>query len=159
MSETVWPRLRMATNQDAGQITDLVYSVLAEYGLGNDPGGTDADLKDIEQAYLIPSGVFRVIETEDRAIVGTYGLCPTAEDSCELRKMYLRREYRGKGWGKRLLDDALANARRLGFRQVTLETASVLTEAIGLYKSYGFLPYRVDHLSARCDQAYVLYLV
>jgi len=41
---------------------------------------------------------------------------------------------------------------------VTLETASVLTEAIGLYRSYGFVEYQPDHLSSRCDQAFVLQL-
>jgi len=55
-----------------------------------------------------------------------------------------------------LLEDALAKARQLGFARITLETASVLKEAIRLYESYGFKPYTPDHLSRRCDQAYVL---
>jgi len=78
--------------------------------------------------------------------------------TCELRKMYLRRDHRGKGLGKRLLEHALAEARRLGFKRVTLETASVLKEAIRLYESYGFQPYVPTHLSCRCDQAYLLEL-
>jgi len=76
--------------------------------------------------------------------------------ACELRKMYLHRDYRGKGLGRGLLEHALAEARRLGFKRVTLETASVLKEAIRLYESYGFKPYRPAHLSCRCDQAYSL---
>ena len=78
--------------------------------------------------------------------------------TCELRKMYLHRDYRGKGHGKRLLEHALAEARRLGFKTITLETASVLTEAILLYERYGFHPYQPPHLSPRCDQAYILEL-
>jgi hypothetical protein len=39
-----------------------------------------------------------------------------------------------------------------------LETASALKEAIALYKSYGFAEYTPDHLSSRCDQAYMLEL-
>ena len=73
--------------------------------------------------------------------------------------MYLHRAYRGKGLGRRLLEDALARARQAGFRRITLETASVLKEAIRLYERYGFKPFRPDHLSCRCDQAYVLELV
>jgi putative acetyltransferase len=72
--------------------------------------------------------------------------------------MYLHRDYRGKGHGKRLLEHALAEARRLGFKTITLETASVLKEAIRLYESYGFQPYTPTHLSRRCDQAYRLEL-
>jgi putative acetyltransferase len=72
--------------------------------------------------------------------------------------MYLRRAYRGKGLGKFLLEDALARAKKMGFERMVLETASVLTEAIGLYTSYGFVEYHADHLSRRCDQAYELKL-
>ena len=60
--------------------------------------------------------------------------------------------------GRLLLDDALFNARRMGFKRLTLETASVLVEAIKLYKSYGFVEYEPEHLSARCDQAFALEL-
>ena len=155
-SDTTWPRLRPATNADCEQVRDLVFTVLAEYGLKPDPGCTDADLSDIEQSYLARGGVFRVLEEQDGSIVGSYGLCPTEPRTCELRKMYLHRPYRGKGLGRRLLEDALAHAKEADFQRVTLETASVLREAIRLYESYGFKPFRADHLSRRCDQAYVL---
>jgi putative acetyltransferase len=72
--------------------------------------------------------------------------------------MYLRRDYRAKGLGRQLLEHALAEARRLGFGTITLETASVLKEAIRLYECYGFKPYVPTHLSCRCDQAYTLEL-
>jgi len=152
------PRLREATNADCDAVRELVFAVLAEYGLKSDPGCTDADLSDIEQSYFARGGLFRVLESSESSIVGAYGLYPMANRTCELRKMYLRREWRGQGLGKRLLDDALAQARRLGFARVALETASVLKEAIALYERYGFAPYQPDHLSSRCDQAYLLEL-
>ncbi len=151
-----WPRLRPATNSDCEPVRNLVFTVLDEYGLKPDPGCTDADLDDIEQSYLVRGGVFRVLEDKDGAIIGSYGLYPTEPGVCELRKMYLRREHRGQGRGRRLLEDALTCARQAGFRRITLETASVLKEAIRLYERYGFKPSKADHLSCRCDQAYVL---
>ena len=75
---------------------------------------------------------------------------------CELRKMYLAQSVRGVGLGKKMLHRLLAEAKKLGFQQVTLETASVLKNAIILYQGAGFLPYQPDHLSSRCDQAYKL---
>jgi len=191
-----WPRLRPATNADCEPVQSLVFAVLAEYHLAPDPGCTDADLRDIEEAYLKRGGVFHVLEEQDGSIIGSYGLYPIAAPdmssvgagpracpdgltlsqgmgnhgglplrasratpaTCELRKMYLRRDYRGQGLGKRLLEHALAEARRLGFKTVTLETASVLKEAIRLYETYGFKPYAPSHLSRRCDQAYELRL-
>ncbi len=46
----------------------------------------------------------------------------------------------------------------MGFKTMTLETATVLKEAIALYRSYGFKPYESTHLCWRCDQAYALEL-
>jgi putative acetyltransferase len=155
----MWPRLRPATNADGEQIMGLVYTVLGEYHLQPDPQCTDADLKDIEQSYLNRGGVFYVLEAENGSIIGSYGLYPMEVGTCELRKMYLHRAYRGKGHGRHMLEDALAKAKQLGFAKITLETASVLKEAIRLYESYGFKPYRPNHLSCRCDQAYVLDLI
>jgi putative acetyltransferase len=152
----VWPRLRPATNADGPQIAALVYTVLGEYSLKPDPQYTDADLKDIEQSYLERGGVFYVLEIEDGSIVGSYGLYPMQPGVCELRKMYLHRDYRGRGYGRQMLEDALVQARQLGFARITLETASVLQKAIRLYESYGFKPYQPEHLSHRCDQAYML---
>ena len=159
MGEASWPRLRPATNADCQRVVDLVYTVLSEYGLQPDPQCTDADLKDIEQSYLQRGGVFYVLEGKDGSIIGSYGLYPMEAGTCELRKMYLHRDYRGEGHGRRMLEDALAKAKQLGFKRITLETASVLKEAIRLYESYGFKPYRPNHLSCRCDQAYVLDLI
>jgi len=155
---TMWPRLRPATNADCESVRTLVFAILGEYGLRPDPGCTDADLDDIEQSYLARGGVFHVLEEQDGSIIGSYGLHPLEAGVCELRKMYLRRDHRGKGLGRRLLEDALARARQLGFRRMMLETASVLKEAVRLYESYGFKPYKAEHLSSRCDQAYALEL-
>lgn len=151
-----WPRLRPATNADCEPVRRLVFAVLAEYGLKPDPACTDADLADLERSYFARGGVFYVLQDQDGSIVGSYGLYPTEPGVCELRKMYLHRDHRGKGLGCGLLEDALTRAKELGFRRITLETASVLKEAIRLYERYGFTPARPDHLSPRCDQAYAL---
>ena len=150
--------MRLANNKDCDNIADLVYGILREYDLKPDPASTDADIKDIESFYFEQGGTFFVLEGEDGSIIGAYGLCPIDEQTCELRKMYLHKAYRGKGLGKFLLEDALSKAGKLGFGKVTLETASVLKEAISLYKSYGFVEYNPQHLSSRCDQAYRLEL-
>ena len=158
MANEPTPILRRAGNEDREEVADLVYGVLKEYGLEPDPQATDADLGDIERSYLERGGIFFVLEDPDGSIIGAYGLYPIENQTCELRKMYLHKSQRGKGLGKFLLDSALAQARSLGFTRVTLETASVLKEAIALYESYGFVEYKPGHMSKRCDQAYVLEL-
>lgn len=148
--------LRGATNDDREAVQSLVFGVLSEYGLAADPDSTDADLRDIEAAYLHTGGAFAVLEDSAGKIVGSVGLLPVSGSTCELRKMYLNRSNRGQGWGKKLLNHAVASAAALGFSRIVLETASVLKEAVHLYEASGFRRCELGHLSARCDAAYGL---
>jgi putative acetyltransferase len=151
--------LRSATNADSNAIKELVFGVLREYGLRPDPDETDADLNDIEASYLHSGGCFEVLVDSRGAIIGSVALYPMDSITCELRKMYLSKQVRGQGQGRRLLEHALERAKKLGFRRMVLETASVLKEAIALYRKYGFQPYQAAHLCERCDGAYVLDLL
>jgi len=147
------PTLRTITRAEGTVVQAMIFEVLREYNLAPDPADTDADLADLQQFYR--SGWFAVLEWEEQ-IVGSIGLLPVAEGVLELRKMYLRRAYRGRGWGRLLLERALQEASRLGTRKITLGTATVLVEAIGLYEQFGFQRTHDSHAAARCDQAWEL---
>lgn len=149
--------IRPATNADAEAIKTVVFSVLREYGLNPDSGTTDRDLEAIEETYFQRGGYFGVV-LENNRIVACVALYSESADTCELRKMYCLPASRGRGLGKKLLEFALAKARELGFSRITLETASSLKEAVSLYQQYGFVSFSSEHLSARCDQAFELYL-
>lgn len=137
---------------DEDDVFQIVKQVLPEYGLSTDSMTTDSDLRDINDSYLSNGGVFRIVESNGKA-VGSYGLYVTTPHSCELRKMYLLPEFRGRGLGKRMIEDALREAGARGFSEMTLETNSCLKEAVCLYKSYGFVEIEPEHLAARCDLA------
>ena len=148
--------IRSASNQDEERITALVSNVLAEFGLQIDLEETDADLRDIESSYLKAGGVFEIIEDRQGNLLGTVGLYPVDESTCELRKMYFVPKARGLGLGKYILERAIARAGELGFERIVLETASVLKAANHLYVKYGFRPIDKEHLPARADLAYIL---
>lgn len=149
-------RIRPATDRDGETVRELVFGVLIEYGLQPDPGGTDADLDAIERTYHQRGGAFDVVEDAEGRLVGTVGLYATDVHSFELRKMYLAPAARGRGLGKWLLARSVRMARSKGAKRVTLETASALTEAIALYRAFGFRPLPGAHCAARCDQVLVL---
>lgn len=149
-------RIRPARPGDENAVRDLVFRVLVEYGLPPDQGATDADLDDIHAFYIAPGGLFVVVEEGAGNIVGSAGLLPKGDGVVELRKMYLDAAWRGRGLGRRLLDDLLDRARTAGYRRVSLETAGVLVEAIGLYRRYGFKPTGESPETGRCDQVFVL---
>lgn len=147
--------IRSAANADCPSIQNLVFGVLREYGLKPDLQGTDRDIADIETHYLNRGGVFEMLENSDGKLLGTVGLYPIDAEKVELRKMYFDKELRGKGYGKKTLQRMIEKARDAGFKTMYLETASVLKEAVGLYKSFGFQPTCEKHTS-RCDQAFTL---
>ena len=151
-------RLRAATVADSKPVRELIAQVLAEYGLQLSTDGSDGDLDDLVASYAHAGGCFDVLVDDAGTIVGSVGLLPLNEGLLELRKMYLHPAARGQGHGRRLLEHALTWARQHGYRQLCLETASALTEAIALYRAYGFERYTPPHLARRCDQGYRLNL-
>ena len=150
--------MRRATGADTAAARDLVFGVLGEYGFAPDPDGIDADLMDLEAGFLTDGGMFDVGIGQDDRLGACCGMKILAEGRLELRKMYVRRDMRGQGLGQRLLDRALAWARARAFERVELETASVLKEAIALYRKAGFEPRPGKQGACRCDQAFVLKL-
>jgi putative acetyltransferase len=149
-------RIRTATNYDCESVTRLVFDVLAEFNLRGDPETTDADLKDIEANYLRRGGLFEIIEDSEGNLLGSFGLYPIDQNTCELRKMYFIPSVRGSGLGKYVLDLLLLRARELGFVRIVLETSSKLVAANRLYQQVGFKPATSDHLASRADQFYQL---
>mgnify|MGYP000207780968 CR=1 FL=1 len=135
----------------------LVFGILRDYGLSPD-SHTDADLDDFEAHYFKRGGEFFVLTTPAAVVIGCVGLYRVDATTLELRKMYLAAAWRGRGFGRLLLDHALARAGALGAQRITLETAAVLQEAIALYRRAGFQPLADGVHSCRCDLAMELKL-
>ncbi|MGO9114815.1 MAG: GNAT family N-acetyltransferase [Thermoguttaceae bacterium] len=150
--------IRLANNDDISAIRAVLLSVRSEYGVLGEVGASDPDLDDLHLNFFRGGGCFEVVEDDAKHVVGCAGLYPLNSCQVELCKMYLEKSARGRGLGKRLLEDLLAAARRSGFREILLKTNSVLTEATTLYKKYGFQLADADHLPPRCDVAYSLRL-
>jgi len=149
--------IRPAKNEDIPFIKNVVFTVLSEYGLKHDENGKDRDLSDIEENYFKRDGFFGVlVRNTTKEIVGTFGLFSIDKEVCELRKMYLLKGARGKGFGKSMLDRAISIARKKGYKKITLETISPLKEAISLYKKFGFKEIPPHETSDRVNQAFEL---
>ena len=151
-------QLRDASAADAAAIRSVVVAVMSEYGLASDLNGNDSDLRDVVASYRTRGGSFRVITSADGKIVGCGGLYPIDERDAEIRRMYLLPEARGLGLGRTLLEELIARAKERRFERVVLETASVLKEAISLYRRRGFLPVPHERPLRKCDQSYALQL-
>ena len=109
-------------------------------------------LDDPEGSILAPGGAIFCAVEDDGAVVGTAGLLPAGPGVFELVKMAVAPAAQGRGLGRRLLLHALDAAGALGARRVFLLSSSVLTPALHLYRSAGFVDEPVDvHEYARGD--------
>lgn len=155
MNENAEIIIRSASNADCERVQNLVFGILREYDLEPDLQGTDKDIADIETHYINRGGIFELIEDAQGNLLGTCGLYPMSDEIIELRKMYFSKEFRGKGFGKKMLARMIEKARRKGFKKIYLETAKILKEAVHLYEKFGFEPTNEKH-TPRCDAAYFL---
>ncbi|HDZ8828168.1 bifunctional helix-turn-helix transcriptional regulator/GNAT family N-acetyltransferase [Aeromonas dhakensis] len=136
-------RIRPITQADNPAIAAVVRAVSAEYGLTADKGYgvADPNLDFLHETYLGERSRYWVIEGPEGTILGGGGIAPLAGEEgqvCELQKMYFMPSLRGLGLGRRLVLQALDEARALGYQRCYLETTAVLREATALYESLGF---------------------
>ena len=142
--------LRRATNSDIPAVWTLISSVLRSYGIITNEATTDRDLVDIDANYWSRKGAFFLL-LRGEEVIGTAALHHESDTVCEICRMYLAPQYRGQGLGRRLLEHCIGEARERGFEEMCLKTASVLVEAISLYKRAGFAVVEGAEVGGNCD--------
>lgn len=133
----------MARIVEAASAADLevVRSLFREYqrAIGVDLGfqAFESELRGLPGAYARPRGRL-FLAFEDDGLAGCGALRPLAADVAELKRMWVRPAFRGRGLGRRIAEALLAAAREEGYRAARLDTLETLREAVALYRSLGF---------------------
>ncbi|MBC7085278.1 MAG: GNAT family N-acetyltransferase [Methanomethylovorans sp.] len=116
-------------------VKDFVINVLASEGFAYDLK-KDLDLDDISANYLQEGSTFYVAFSEGR-IIGTCAVKKRSIEKCEIKRLYVHKDYRRRGIGYLLLKKALQFSEKQ-FTTVILKTDVSLTQAIELYLRAGF---------------------
>lgn len=82
--------------------------------------------------------VIFIIAYKNSIPVGCAALRPVDSQSCELKRMFVVENERGKGYSKIIYEEIENIARNIGYLEIKLETGFEQPEAIGLYKRYGY---------------------
>lgn len=105
------------------------------------------DLLDIDASYYKNGGAFWGAKINGE-LVGTIAMIKYDENSAAIRKMFVKKEYRGREFkiAKRLLDTLIAYSQANGIPNLYLGTVNFLTAAISFYERNGFEQVAVEAL-------------
>ena len=130
---------RSAADLDAAARLFAAYAASLAVDLAYQDFATE--LATLPGKYAPPAGELLLARDAGRQPVGCVALRPMAPDGwCELKRLYVTPRARGAGLGRKLLDAILAEATRIGYREMRLDTLPTMAEAVALYRSAGFVP-------------------
>ena len=98
----------------------------------------ESELRELPGEYAPPRGRLYLAMEEERE-AGCGALRALDEERCEMKRLYVRREFRGRGLGTSLAERLVQEARELGYRAMRLDTLPMMEAAQELYRKRGFV--------------------
>ena len=111
-----------------------------QQGLGVDLSFQDfaSELESLPGAYAPPGG--RLLLARDGVrVVGCVALRPLQNDTCEMKRLYVRPGNRASGVGRQLVERVIEQARAVGYTRILLDTLPMMAGAQRLYEQLGFV--------------------
>jgi putative acetyltransferase len=142
------PRLTIAPAQTPAQIAQA-HELFLEYA--NSLGFSlcfqnfDKELAELPGDYEPPDGRL-LLALHEGELAGCVALHKLDGEICEMKRLYLRPKFRGKGLGRALAEEVISEARQIGYKRMRLDTVEpVMKDAVAMYRRLGFreiTPYR-----------------
>ena len=97
----------------------------------------DEELENIESIYTPPEGRL-LLARWGKDLMGCVAVRRITDTVCEMKRLYVRSRFRHEGLGRRLALEIIAEAKKLGYSRMRLDTLPSMKTAQQLYKSLGF---------------------
>ena len=110
-----------------------------EAGLGIDLcfQGFPEEFESLERMYGPPGGRFLIVR-QGELTAGCVALRDLGGKVCEMKRLFVRPDFRGRGLGRRCAEEIVQAAREMGCATVRLHTLPSMRAAMALYRSMGF---------------------
>ena len=95
------------------------------------------ELESLERMYGPPGGRFLLLRLGD-GIAGCVALRDLGGKVCEMKRLFVRPDFRGRGLGRKCAEEIARTAGEMGYSAMRLDTLPTMREAIALYRSMGF---------------------
>ena len=109
----------------------------------------NTELLNLPGEYALPDGRLYMAVYDDQ-LAGCVALRPFDSSCCEMKRLFVRPEFRGKRIGRALVEQIISDAKDMHYQAVLLDTLTSLKDSIALYQKLGFQetsPYRYNPLS------------
>jgi GNAT superfamily N-acetyltransferase len=152
-------KVRVFNRRDSERVIKLISNIIVnEFKFKLEFDSLDSDIICIEEHYNVyNAGCFWVTESTDNntynQIIGTIAIrnLKQFEFTCELKRMYVLREFRRLGIGQKMLDTAIDFAKGVGYKRIVLDSSKYLDAARTLYLKKGFVDIRRYNDNYRAD--------
>jgi len=98
----------------------------------------DEEIAHLEVKYGLPQGRLYLAYYEGK-LAGCIGLRKIDDENCEMKRLYVKPEFRGKQIASRLVQRIIEDAKEIGYKNMLLDTFPFLESAIAMYKNCGFV--------------------
>jgi ribosomal protein S18 acetylase RimI-like enzyme len=130
--------IQATSDEEILQARQLFEEYAASLGIDLCFQNFDKELAGLPGAYAPPSGRL-LLAKEDDLIAGCIALRKIGDGIGEMKRLYVRSEFRGQGLGRLLTEALLREARDIGYSRMRLDTIpGKMDQAIALYRSLGF---------------------
>jgi len=142
------PRLTIApakTPAQIAQVRELFLEYASSLGFSLCFQNFDEELAGLPGDYAPPEGRL-LLALYEGELAGCVALHKLDSEICEMKRLYLRPKFRGKGLGRVLAENIISEARQIGYKRMRLDTVqTVMKDAVAMYRRLGFkeiAPYR-----------------